>query len=312
MSEEGQRYCDLGEEHLRRDEPEEALQWYERAVREDPQNPIAWSGRAKACYHLGQLERADRYFRRAQRFLEPRLANRPKNRGWWADEIGRDYLRLVHWRALCRFWMGLYEEAAHLFRKVLKLAPSDPLEVRFLLGETWFRMGELDRAITEFSLAGDDPDAIYNLGLTWFYKAEFHLSVDAFRRGIFENVYLACRLADIEAPSGLPSYRGTHPRELDNADAATEYVDRCGDLWLGRPLLQKWIKAIYLHPIVQKDLAVHLEQIRALESGRLDPAETARLEGANAVLRDMKRLLETDTAITYDVMDQVFRRPPLP
>ncbi len=306
MSEDSERYYELGEQHLRRDEPEEALQWYERAVREDPQNAQAWGGRAKACYHLGQLERADRYFRRAIRVLEPRLEGRAPGRGYWSDDLGRDYLRLLHWRGLCRFWMGLYEQAAKLFRKVLKLAPSDPLEVQFLLGETFFRMGELERAAEVFEAAGDDPDAVYNLGLTYFYQADYVASVGAFRRAIFENVHLACRLAGEPAPRDIPSYRGTHPKELDSDDAAAEYIDRCGDLWMGRVLLQRWIRAIYRHPRVQDDLRRHLEQVRALATLELTPGEVARLEGENAVLRDAKRLEATNRPIAEDAMRLVF------
>ena len=309
MSEESQRFCELGEEHLRREEPEEALQWYERAIQEDPRNPDAWSGRAKACYHLGQLERADRYFRRAQRYLEPTLDARPRRRGWWSDEAGRSYLRLLHWRALCRFWMGLYEDAARLFRRILKLAPSDPLEVRFLLGETYFRMGDLDRAVVEFERADGDPDACYNLGLTWFYKGEFARSVGAFRRGLFENLHLAARLADLESPPVLPSYRGTHPKELDGEDAAFEYTDRCGDLWMGRPLLRDWLRGIVDHAIVRDDLRRHIEQLRALSAPDLAAGESARIEGANAALRNPDRLARTDVEIATDVMRQVFRLP---
>lgn len=309
MTDDSQRYCELGEKHLLRDEPEEALAWYEKATREDPENPVAWTGRGKASYHLGQLERADRYFRRALRYHKPRMTGRLAHRGWWSDDASKDYLRLLHWRALCRFWMGSYEDAARLFKRILKLVPSDPLEVRFLLGETWFRMGELDRAVREFSAAGDDPDAIYNLGLTLFYKGEFTRSVNAFRRGILENVFLACKLADLDPPPDVPSYRGTHPRELDSEVAAEEYVDRCGDLWIGRPLLQRWIRAIYVHPIVQKDLTLHLEQVGTLAAGRLAAHEVGGVEGANAVLRDPVRLTETDAEVTRDVMRQVFRLP---
>jgi tetratricopeptide (TPR) repeat protein len=307
MYEESQRFCELGAEHLRREEPEEALQWYERAVREDPQNPDAWRGRGEASYHLGRLERADRYFRRAQRYVELELEGRPRGRGWWGDATGRRFLRLLHWRGLCRFWMGLYEDAARLFRRILKLVPSDPLEVRFLLGETYFRMGNLDRAVIELDRVGDDPDACFNLGLTWFYKADFARSVNAFRRGIFENVRLGARLADVDPPGDVPSSTGTHPNALDGEDAAREYTERCRDLWLGRPLLRGWLRGIYLHPIVQDDLARHLDHIRALANDDLPPGEAARLEGSNAALRNPARLADTDRQVAEDVMRAVFR-----
>jgi tetratricopeptide (TPR) repeat protein len=306
MSEDSQKFYELGEAHLRRDDPEEALQWYERAVQEDPQDHHAWGGRAKACYHLGQLERADRYFRRAIKVLEPQLRDRSPKRGYWSDERGREYLRLLHWRALCRFWMGLYEQAAKLFKKVLKLAPSDPLEVRFLLGETWFRMGELKRAARVFESAGDDPDAVYNLGLTYFYQADYVGSVGAFRRGFFENVYLACKLAGLGAPHDVPTFKGTHPRELDRPEAADEYVDRCGDLWLGRPLLQRWVEAIYLHPIVQEDLLRHVRQVHQLATAELSPGDMARIEGENTVLRSPERMAATNREIAETAMARVF------
>ena len=309
MSEESRRFYELGEEHLRREEPEEALQWYERAIKEDPRSSVAWSGRGKACYHLGYLEKADKCFKRAQRYLEPELHDRPRRRGWWSDETSRSFLRLLHWRGLCRFWMGLYEDAARLFQRILKLAPSDPLEVRFLLGETYFRMGELEMAIDEFETAGDDPDAFFNLGLAFFFQSEFARSVNAFRRGIFENVHLAAHLADLEPPADVPSYRGTHPKELDGLEAAAEYTDRCGDLWLGRTLLRSWLRGIYEHPLVQADLKRHIEQVAELATKPWTAGEIAQREGANAALRSPQRLAQTDALVAADVMKQVFRLP---
>ncbi|MHC5009675.1 MAG: tetratricopeptide repeat protein [Planctomycetota bacterium] len=309
MSDESQKFCELGAEHLERGEPEEALQWYERAIREDPQNPDAWGGRGKACYDLGQLERADRCFKRALRFLEEQLQNRPRPRGWWTDKTAQRYLRALHWRGLCRFWLGVYDDAARIFRKILKLAPSDPLDVRFLLGETYFRMGDLDLALQEFDRGGDDPDAFYNMGLAWFFKGDFVRSTNAFRRGIFENVYLAARLAGVEPPIQVPTYSGTHPRGLDSLDAALDYTDRCGDLWMGKPLLQQWLRGIYEHPIVQKDVAEHLQQVHVLSTQDLSPGERARMEGQNANLRSEPRLSRSDPSVAADVMRRLFHPP---
>jgi tetratricopeptide (TPR) repeat protein len=311
MPDESQNFCDLGAEHLERGEPEEALQWYDRAIKEDPDNPDAWSGRGKACYDLGQLERADRCFRRALRYLEQQIEARPRPRGWargwWKDEVTQRYLKTLHWRGLCRFWLGVYEDAARLFRKILKLAPSDPLDVRFLLGETYFRMGDLDRAIAEFERGGDDPDAFFNTGLAWFYKGDFVRSTNAFRRGFFENVHLAARLAGVPAPADVPSHRGLHPRGLDTEDAARDYSERCGDLWMGRPLLTNWLRGLYEHPVVQDDLGKHVSLLRELQVEDLPPGDRARLEGRDAMLRSSERLAKSDPRITSDVMRQVFR-----
>jgi tetratricopeptide (TPR) repeat protein len=309
VSDDSRRYCEMGAEHLDRGEPEEALQWYERAIQEDPQNPDAWCGRGKACYDLGRLERADRAFKRALAVAARNLPSTEAARRWWSDPETRPYLRALHGRGLCRFWLGVYEDAARVFRKLLRLAPSDPLDVRFLVGETYFRMGESDRAIRELERAGDDPDALYNLGLAWFYKGEWARSVNAFRRGMFENLFLVGHLAELPVLPEIPRYKGIHPKGLDNDDAAYDYLERCGDLWRGRPLLTRWLRAIYEHPTVQDDLNRHLAHLKALSADDLSAGDQARLEGENTALRNEARLRDTDRRIAEDVVPKIFSVP---
>jgi tetratricopeptide (TPR) repeat protein len=322
MESEAQRFCDLGKEFLDRGEPEEALRCYERAIDVDPENADAWCGRGKATYDMGRLERADRDFRRALRLAKRTLDARPSRR-WWADPSTRPYLRALHGHALCRFWLGAYEDAAKTFRRLLRLAPTDPLDVRFLVGETYLRMGRIERAIRELERAEDDTDALYNLGLARFYLGDFPGSVGAFRRGFFANLHLPDHLtetpsqkdADGEgggrvepaAPSSdVPTDAGTHPKGLDSEDAAHDYLDRCGDLWFGRPVLQRWLREIRDHEAVRADVDLHLEQVKELSSGSLSAGDRARLEGRNTALRSAERLATTDRAIAKDVLARVF------
>jgi tetratricopeptide (TPR) repeat protein len=307
MSEEARKYLELGENSLNRNEPEEALHWYERAIQEDPENPDAWCGRGKACYDLGRLERADRYFKRAISMASRRLPRTEGPRRWWADTSTRPYLRALHGRGLCRFWLGVYDDAAKLFEKLLKLAPTDPLDVRFLVGETYFRMGDLDRAIVELRKVGEDPDALYNLGLAHLYKGDFVASVDAFRRGFFENLFLAARVADVEEPKEVPRNAGAHPKGLDCEESALDYFDRCGDLWRGRPLLQKFVRGIWEHPIVRDDVSKHIEHVTTLGRSGLPAGEQARIEGQNAFLRSEQRLAATDKQVAEEVVAVVFK-----
>ncbi len=280
---------------------------FDRALELEPQSAQAWCGRGKASYDMGRLERADRDFRRAVRFSRQHLdalGGRPR---WWADHDTRPYLRAIHGRGLCRFWLGVYDDAARLFRRLLRLAPTDPLDVRFLLGETYFRMGELDRAIRSWQLVGDDPDALYNLGLAYFYRGEFTRSVNAFRRAIFENLFLVARLTDSDLFSDVPTYRGTHYKGLDHEDAALDYLDRCGDMWRGRPLLGRWLRAVYEHPIVRSDVRRHIEHLRTLVEPDLHPGRRAQVEGENTALRDANRLAQTDRTIATELCDRLFR-----
>ncbi len=328
MESEARRLCDLGKEFLDRGEPEEALRCYERAIDADPENPDAWCGRGKASYDLGRLERADRDFRRALRLARHELeekAAKPGVRRWWADPTTRPYLRALHGHGLCRFWLGSYEDAARIFRRLLKLAPTDPLDVGFLVGETYLRMGRIERAVKELARVEDDPDALYNLGLALFYAGDFAGSVNAFRRGIFANLYLPALVTeqpaaddpelddDDEADDASPRHptdAGAHPKGLDSKNAARDYVDRCGDLWYGRPVLQRWLDGVRRHPAVEADVKRHLEHLETLAKGKLTAGERARIEGENTTLRSPERLGLTDRAIAADVLGRVFVLPP--
>lgn len=311
MNEDVRSWCERGAEHLERGEPEEALECYQRALEVDPEDPEAWCGRGKACYDLGRLKGADHDYRQAVRFARRRLGplegDARKARRWWTDVRTRPYLRALHGRGLTRFWLGAYEDAARIFRRLLRLAPSDPLDVRFLVGETCFRMGQDEQAVREFLRAGDDPDVLFNLGLVMFYRGEYVRSVGALRRGIFENLHLAARLSDAEPLNDVPSYRGTHPKALDTEDAAEDYDERCGDLWAGRPLLRRWLRAIYEHPLVRADVDRHLQILRRLADESVPAGERAGLEGEHTALRSEPRLAQSDKQVAQDVLAKLFR-----
>src|SRR5690606_9064918 len=108
-------------------------------------------------------------------------------------------------------------------------------------------MGRIERAVKELARVEDDPDALYNLGLALFYAGAFEASVNAFRRGIFANLYLPALVTEQPPTDGPdddeeedgeddkaprhPTDAGAHPKGLDSKNAARDYVDRCGDLW---------------------------------------------------------------------------------
>ena len=344
MKNEAQKFCDLGKEFLDRGEPEEALRCYERAIDVDPENPDAWCGRGKAAYDMGRLERADRDFRRALRLASRELDDAPlesrsgkkRTRRWWSDPATRPYLRALHGHGLCRFWLGMYEDAARTFRKLLRLAPTDPLDVRFLVGETYLRMGRIERAIHELEHAEDDTDALFNLGLARFYAADFSGSVNAFRRGIFANLHMEPFLSETpraksdeerakedeeegegskgsgerSRPRDVPTVPGTHPKGLDTEAAANDYLDRCGDLWFGRPVIQRWLHEVAEHPTVKADVAKHLEHLHALSDAAITHGDRARIEGQNTTLRSIERLSASDRQVASDVLAKIFVLPP--
>ncbi|HVG94568.1 MAG TPA: tetratricopeptide repeat protein [Planctomycetota bacterium] len=323
MDSEASKFCDLGRQFLDRGEPEEALRCYERAIDVDPESSEAWWGRGKAAYDLGRLERADRDYLRAMRLARRGLVVSGgeadlKSRRWWSDPATRPFLRALHGHGLCEFWLGHYDESVRVFRRLLKLAPTDPLDVRFLVGESYLRMGRIERAIRELEACDDDTDALVNLGLARFYRGDFAGSVNAFRRGLFANLYLPALLCERppekEGPGGEEGTdnTGLDRKGLDNESAANDYLDRCGDFWMGRPVVQRWLDGILHHPLVDADLRRHVRHVKELSGTDLSAGARARVEGENTTLRSPARLAATDRTVATDVLAQVFTLAPLP
>ena len=148
--------------------------------------------------------------------------------------------------------------------------------------------------------------------------------MNAFRRGFFANLYLPAMLCEKPTPeiatvegggdearrAEHPTDDGTHPKGLDGEAAAHDYIDRCGDFWFGRPVVQRWLDGIYLHPLVKSDVEKHLDHLRRLQDKELGAGARARLEGENTSLRAVDRIAATDRAIATDVLAAVFTLPP--
>ena len=120
MSDDVQKWCALGAQHLEQGEPEEALHWYERAIDADPDNADAWCGRAKSQYDMGRLERADRDYRHALRLAKEQLRLGEAETGprrWWLDPETRPYLHALRGKGLCRYWLGDWPGAVRAFQR---------------------------------------------------------------------------------------------------------------------------------------------------------------------------------------------------
>lgn len=307
MADDVKKWCEIGTQHLEQGEPEEALQWFERAIDAEPDNPNAWCGRAKSQYDLGRLERAERDYMRALRVAKESLGTKSRRRRWWIDADTRPYLTALRGKGLCRYWLGDWPGAVESFQRLLQLAPTDPLDARYMLGEAHFRDGDVDRAIRVWQEMRDDPDALYNLGLAYFYRGEFARAVHAFRSAIFENLFLVARLTNSEILSTVPRTSGTHVKGMDTEGLAADYLDRCGDLWRGRPILSRFLRAIYEHPLVKADVEQHMAHVKELAREDLPIGDRARLEGSNTTLRAEERLAATDAQVARDIVERLFR-----
>ena len=278
--------------------------------RRNPDSVEALCGRGQAAYDLGRLQRADRDFRKAVQLARTRWEAASAASTDMAS-ASSEYVRALHGWGMVLFWTRKYDRAQRVLERVLQLTPTDPNDVRFLIGECSLRGSDIDRAVAIWQGAPDDPDALYNLGLAYFYRGEFVRSVSALRQAIFGNLFTVARLVDSEVLSDVPSTAGTHCRtDLQCEHAAGHYMDRCGDLWKGRPILVRWLRGIYEHPLVRADVETHIAHMRILADPDLTPGERARLEGENTVLRSEARLASTDSDVARDLCVALFRVAP--
>jgi hypothetical protein len=142
--------------------------------------------------------------------------------------------------------------------------------------------------------------------------------VNAFRRGLFANLplpaLLCARPPETAGPGGVEALDGAglDRKGLDNESAANDYLDRCGDFWMGRPIVQRWLDGILHHPTVDADLRRHVRHVKELAASDLTSGARARIEGENTTLRSPVRLAATDRTVAADVLAQVFTLAPLP
>jgi Flp pilus assembly protein TadD len=219
-----------------------AVDMFEKALREDPGNPLAYAG-------LGEAYRWDYAFlgMRPDR-LERMTANYAK-----ACELAPDLAEASIGLGWSLYFPGDIAGAGSQFARAAKLKPGDPgvdLEIgHFLLG-----LGHLDRAIRRFSRALGDPAAgakaewIRALCLEWTGEYEAALAaVKGPLRREPTSAYLRCLQAR------LMIYEGNLADAEAELTLAEALSPGCGDVAFNRALL--WA-ARGDRPMAEKALAL--------------------------------------------------------
>ncbi|NJO20647.1 MAG: tetratricopeptide repeat protein [Spirulinaceae cyanobacterium RM2_2_10] len=120
-----------GGQFWEREQYEEALFCYEKALEHQPQDYRAWYGRGKTLEELGRYREAVESFQQAAQA-------RPHDYWAWYNQ---GYLALLE--------LGDYERAAQCFQQALDIDPEDYWS-RYRLGESWRQWGQLEEAIACF------------------------------------------------------------------------------------------------------------------------------------------------------------------
>ncbi|MBT8099455.1 MAG: sulfotransferase [Gammaproteobacteria bacterium] len=179
---------DLGFALLQQARPKEAVPVLETATRLDPSLELAWLNLGKSLAMLGQGEQADEAFEKSFSLnpVRKKLA-----------------LAAEHQQA------GRYQEAAELYREVLRTNPKNVDALR-MLGILAFGEGQVDEAERLFrravAAAPDFVNAIIDLGVALKEQSRIEESIECFRQATKlepRNVKAHYQLGQILAPAAL-------------------------------------------------------------------------------------------------------------
>ena len=151
---------------------EEAIAWYGLAIEVDPEFPLAYAGMGDALFAMARFGEAMESLRRAEELLP-------------ADsELAPDLQRLIA-RTIAA--QGRPEEAEEGFRRVLEVAPDDPVALRELVS-IHFEREEYDQALavleTLADATPDDPEVHANVGVVLHALGRSEEALERFDRAL--------------------------------------------------------------------------------------------------------------------------------
>lgn len=178
-------YVNAGDGYLKKNDLENALPFYEKALKADPEYAKANLAMAIALTKLGRLEESKAYYEKTLK-LDPENAQAYNNLGMWYDRQGR------------------VEEAKQYFLKAVELEPGSALNHNNL-GMAYGKLGQGELAVAEFEKAIDlKPDyarAYTNLALMRYRMGDKDEAARLFRKALeadprFEEARKGLRLIE--------------------------------------------------------------------------------------------------------------------
>ncbi|MBI5536554.1 MAG: tetratricopeptide repeat protein [Deltaproteobacteria bacterium] len=203
---------DQGMEHWWKGDRTRACRLYRQALKLDPFH-------ADAHNHLGimLLDRtkfadAERHFQAAVEGGERGLV-REEGLVEWGCMENRPYLRGLANLALVYRDTERWSEALELHLRILKLNPNDNQGIRWLVGEEYHRLGNLERAIKAYENAAEEPGCCFGLALARFEAGRPSEQVGtALLAGFAANRYIAPMLLG-ESWERLDGFHATNTAE---------------------------------------------------------------------------------------------------
>jgi len=166
----------------------------------------------------------------------------------WGYLQNRPFLRVAQGAALAYAALGKHAEAVKVMEAMLRWNPDDHQGMRFILGSSQLRAGDVEAARQTFTAYADSyPPCHYERGLLEFAEGHFVAAATSLRRGFAENCYIAEILAGNPDPMTLPVWHGTN---FAGTELAQEYVAMAEPLWRRTPDAFVFLRWLYAQPAV--------------------------------------------------------------
>ena len=295
-----------------------AARAFRTALLLDPTLADAHNGLAYLAEVDDDLAEAERRYKKAYQVARDKLGSEsPDKFVWWSDISTRPYMRARYGLGWIYWQTGRVHKAVAEYETLLKLNPNDNQGVRYLIAPLYQLDGNLAGAIRAYdhyarNYPDDDPDPhyLFSWGLALFQAGRGEEALQQWRRGFFQNPYIAPLLLGAK----LPRHDIWLFSNLSYPDYAQDYLDNFLVLWLRVPEALLGLRALWTDPRIQDDiihwfsLGEKLASIAEAARGRVDK----KTEATWRKLIDEQRAIESrslPTAVVNRVLSAVPQPP---
>jgi tetratricopeptide (TPR) repeat protein len=285
--EEADMEFDEGMEHWWDGDRTAACRYFRKAVKIDPLHSEANNHLGIYLMESGRFKDAEQHFERAIEGGERNIRREHGLVAWgWLEN--RPYLRALGNLALLRRRQKRYQEALDIWERLLTLNPNDNQGVRYLLGEGYHRLGQLEDALAAYERGIDEPGGCYSRALLFHQMGRTEKVGTALVLAFAGNRYVPPMLLG-ERWERVDGFHWTGAAE---PEWAAEYVNEQGDLWRKVPgsadLLRHWWHA---EPV--REWMARIDEL-TVRLGHLEPGDERNMvvaEHSGLVSVEMARIV---------------------
>ena len=219
----------------------------------DPLDPDVLTSEANCYLNAGDPDSAEPLFSEALALAQHQIPLNRRVLDWGELEV-RPYGRAAHGIALVLEKRGEYREALRIWLDLAALCPDDGLGVRYCLGATYHRLGDLDTAIDWYERHLQFPEQKYNLATARHSKGDVPGALASLLDAFMDNPYIPpLLLGEVTREADI-----WHDSNAQGLEWAQDYVARHRGLWTAPAL--DFLSCVYRNLEVSE--AFH--EIRAL------------------------------------------------